>query len=50
MVVELSKGAISRPLSSENENLTVLQLKRWLQSEKSYLGSQIKEFDIKIFL
>lgn len=46
MVVELSKGVISRPLSSENENLTVLQLKRWLQSEKSLLGSQIKEFDI----
>ncbi|MGJ8760313.1 MAG: hypothetical protein ACSHXA_07185 [Polaribacter sp.] len=46
MVVELSKGAISRPLSSENEDLTVLQLKRWLQSEKSLLGSQIKEFDI----
>ena len=46
MVVELSKGVVSRPLSSENENLTVLQLKRWLQSEKSLLGSQIKEFDI----
>ncbi|WP_218598301.1 hypothetical protein [Polaribacter sp. NJDZ03] len=46
MVVELSKGTISRPLSSENEDLTALQLKRWLQSEKSLLGSHIKEFDI----
>ncbi|OAD43455.1 hypothetical protein [Polaribacter atrinae] len=46
MVVELSKGAISRPLSSENENLTVLQLKRWLNNEKSLLGSEIKEFNI----
>ncbi|WP_158841605.1 hypothetical protein [Polaribacter sp. L3A8] len=46
MVVELSKGAISRPISSENENLTVLQLKRWLHSEKSLLGNQIKEFNV----
>ena len=46
MVVELSKGAISRPISSENEELTVLQLKSWLNNEKSLLGSKIKEFDI----
>jgi len=46
MVVELSKGKISRPLSSENENLTVLQLKRWLNNEKRLLGSKIKEFNI----
>ena len=46
MVVELSKGAISRPLSNDNNELTVLQLKRWLNIEKEQLGSQIKELDI----
>ena len=46
MVVELSKGAISRPLSTDNNELTVLQLKRWLNIEKEQLGSQIKELDI----
>jgi hypothetical protein len=46
MVVELSKGAISRPLSTDNNELTVLQLKRWLNIEKGQLGSQIKELDI----
>ncbi|WP_405397590.1 hypothetical protein [Maribacter sp. Asnod2-G09] len=47
MVVELSKGAISRPMSSTDENLTVLQLKRWLQSAQSELGNQIQEFNIE---
>ncbi|HDZ04257.1 hypothetical protein LCGC14_0239940 [marine sediment metagenome] len=47
MVVELSKGAISRPISSDNENLTVLQLKRWLSAEKSTLGNQIQVFNIE---
>ncbi|SHJ37012.1 hypothetical protein [Pseudozobellia thermophila] len=46
MAVALSKGTISRPLDPENENLTVLQLKRWLQTEKPQLGNQIKELNI----
>ncbi|WP_165750254.1 hypothetical protein [Cellulophaga sp. Z1A5H] len=46
MLVELSKGTISRPLSSENKELTVLQLKRWLNTEKSLLGNQIKEINL----
>ena len=46
MVVELSKGAISRPLSSVKKALTVLQLKRWLNSEKCLFGVHIKEFTI----
>ncbi|MDO6518542.1 hypothetical protein [Zobellia uliginosa] len=46
MAVALSKGAISRPMGSANENLTVLQLKRWIRTEKAQLGSQIKEFKI----
>ena len=46
MVVALSKGSISRPMDPTNETLTVLQLKRWLQAEKSQLGNQIKEFTI----
>ncbi|CAZ97438.1 hypothetical protein [Zobellia galactanivorans] len=46
MAVALSKGAISRPLNQEKETLTVLQLKRWLNAEKTQLGSQIKEFNI----
>ena len=46
MVVELSKGAISRPLSSANQELTVLQLKRWLNNEKLLLGSQINDLKI----
>lgn len=47
MVVELSKGAISRPISSVNENLTVLQLKRWLNAERIALGEQILDFNIE---
>lgn len=47
MVVELSKGAISRPISSANENLTVLQLKRWLNAERIALGEQILDFNIE---
>tara|TARA_R110001606_G_scaffold5272_10_gene24517 strand:- start:5293 stop:5946 length:654 start_codon:yes stop_codon:yes gene_type:complete len=47
MVVELSKGAISRPISSANENLTVLQLKRWLNAERIALGDQILDFNIE---
>ena len=47
MVVELSKGAISRPISSTDEKLTVLQLKRWLQNGQSELGNQIQEFNIE---
>ncbi|MDO7136859.1 hypothetical protein [Algibacter lectus] len=46
MVVELSKGAISRPLSSTNQELTVLQLKRWLNNEKSLLGNRINDLKI----
>ncbi|MBQ4915624.1 hypothetical protein J8L85_14305 [Maribacter sp. MMG018] len=46
MVVALSKGSISRPIDPANETLTVLQLKRWLQAERSQLGNQIKEFNI----
>ena len=46
MVVELSKGAISRPMDSSSQELTVLQLKRWLSNKKELLGSQIKEFNI----
>lgn len=46
MVVALSKGSISRPMDPANQTLTVLQLKRWLQAEKSRLGNQIKEFNI----
>ena len=46
MVVELSKGAIIRPISSVNEELTVLQLKRWLNTEKVELGTHIKEINI----
>jgi len=46
MVVELSKGAISRPLSSANQELTVLQLKRWLNNEKLLLGNQINDLKI----
>ncbi|WP_405415228.1 hypothetical protein [Maribacter sp. Asnod1-A12] len=47
MIVELSKGAISRPLSSTEEKLTVLQLKRWLQNEQIQLGNHIQEFNIE---
>ena len=46
MVVELSKGTISRPLSSANQELTVLQLKRWLNNEKLLLGNQINDLKI----
>lgn len=46
MLVELSKGNISRPLPTNDENLSVLQLKRWLHTEKVQLGNQIKEFKI----
>ncbi|MDN3664671.1 hypothetical protein ACFFU1_00410 [Algibacter miyuki] len=46
MVVELSKGAISRPLSSANQELTALQLKRWINNEKLLLGSHINDFKI----
>ncbi|MCL5126934.1 hypothetical protein [Algibacter sp. L4_22] len=46
MVVELSKGSISRPISSTNQELTVLQLKRWLNTEKNLFGNQIKELNI----
>lgn len=46
MVVELSKGAISRPISSNNQELTALQLKRWINNEKALLGNQIKDFNI----
>ncbi|SFR83665.1 hypothetical protein [Maribacter stanieri] len=47
MVVELSMGAISRPILSVNENLTVLQLKRWLNAERIALGEQILDFNIE---
>jgi hypothetical protein len=46
MIVELSKGAISRPMSSKNQELTILQLKRWINNEKALLGNQIKDFNI----
>ncbi|AUC85318.1 hypothetical protein CW731_08455 [Polaribacter sp. ALD11] len=46
MVVELSKGAVSRSITSANQELTVLQLKRWLNTEKRLFGSQLKEFSI----
>ena len=47
MVVELSQGAISRPLSSTSNELTVLQLKIWLKNEKAQLGTQIQNFNIE---
>ncbi|WP_405368443.1 hypothetical protein [Nonlabens sp. Asnod2-A12] len=46
MVVELSKGKISRPFSSTDKNLTVLQLKIWLRNEKHLLGEQIQNFNV----
>ncbi|MEO9953666.1 hypothetical protein [Nonlabens sp.] len=46
MVVELSKGKISRPLSSTDQNITVLQLKIWLRNEKHLLGDHIQNFNI----
>ncbi|MBD0777430.1 hypothetical protein HPE56_06470 [Maribacter sp. ANRC-HE7] len=46
MLVELSKGNISRPMPTSDENLSVLQLKRWLNTEKVQLGNQIKELKI----
>ncbi|WP_405226014.1 hypothetical protein [Dokdonia sp. Asnod1-B02] len=47
MVVELSQGAISRPLPSTSNELTVLQLKIWLKNEKLQLGSQIKHINVE---
>ncbi|MEP2238601.1 MAG: hypothetical protein ABJI22_09590 [Maribacter sp.] len=47
MVIELSKGAISRPITTTDEKLTVLQLKRWLQNSLNELGGQIQEFNIE---
>ena len=46
MVVELSKGTISRPIITNNKDLTSLQLKRWLNTEKNELGKHIKALNI----
>ena len=46
MAVELSKGRISRPLSSTDQDVTVLQLKIWLRNEKHLLGDQIQNFNV----
>ncbi|GAA4234720.1 hypothetical protein GCM10022291_14810 [Postechiella marina] len=45
MVVELSKGAISRPITA-NQELSILQLKRWLSNKKGLYGDQIKTLKV----